>query len=75
MYPAMLGAADRYGLDFTSLRVCMSAGAPLPVDVLRRFEDRFGCIVLEGYELMNKRVMCFSRPEVIIDAQNDGFDH
>jgi len=75
MYPAMLGAADRYGLDFTSLRVCMSAGAPLPADVLRRFEDRFGCIVLEGYELMNKRVMCFSRPEVIIDAQNDGFDH
>jgi long-chain acyl-CoA synthetase len=75
MYPAMLGAADRCGLDFTSLRVCMSAGAPLPVDVLRRLEDRFGCIVLEGYELMNKRVMCFSRPEVIIDAQNDGFDH
>jgi hypothetical protein len=30
---------------------------------------------LEGYELMNKGVMCFSRPEVIIDAQNDGFDH
>ena len=26
MYPAMLGAANHYGLDFTSLRVCMSAG-------------------------------------------------
>jgi long-chain acyl-CoA synthetase len=74
MYPAMLGAADRYELDFGSLRVCMSAGAPLPVDVLRRFEDRFGCIVLEGCELMDKTVMGFSRPEVIIDAQNEGFD-
>jgi long-chain acyl-CoA synthetase len=69
MYPAMLGAADRYELDFTSLRVCMSAGAPLPVDVLRRFEDRFGCIVLEGYELMNKRMMCFRHPELVIDAK------
>ena len=75
MYPAMLGAADRYELDFGSLRVCMSAGAPLPVDVLRRFEDRFGCIVLEGYELMDKPVVCFSFGEVIVDAQNDGFDH
>jgi long-chain acyl-CoA synthetase len=75
MYPAMLGAADRDGLDFTSLRVCVSAGAPLPVDVLRRFEGRFGCIVLEGYELMNKRVMGLSRPEVIIDAKAGRFDH
>ena len=48
--PRDVGRCDRYELDFGSLRVCMSAGAPLPVDVLRRFEDRFGCIVLEGYE-------------------------
>jgi long-chain acyl-CoA synthetase len=75
MYPAMLEAADWYELDFGSLRVCMSAGAPLPVDVLRRFEDRFGCIVLEGYELMDTPAGCFSFGEVIVDAQNDGFDH
>jgi long-chain acyl-CoA synthetase len=48
MYLAMLEAADRYELDFGSLRICMSAGAPLPVDVLLRFEERFGCTVLEG---------------------------
>jgi long-chain acyl-CoA synthetase len=71
----MLGVADRYELDFGSLRVCMSAGAPLPVDVLRRFEDRFGCIVLEGYELMETPAERFSLGEVIVDAQNEGFDH
>jgi long-chain acyl-CoA synthetase len=75
MYPAILGAADRYELDFGSLRVCMSAGAPLPADVLRRFEDRFGCTILEGYELMEIPAVRFSLGEVIVDAQNEGFDH
>ncbi len=33
------------------LRCCVSGGAPMPVDVLRRFEERFGVRVLEGYGL------------------------
>jgi long-chain acyl-CoA synthetase len=74
MYPAMSEAADRYELDFGSLRVCMSAGAPLPVDVLRRFEDRFGCTVLQGYELMETPAVRFSLGEVIVDVKNEGFD-
>ena len=74
MYSAMLAAADRHMLDFASLRICVSAGASLPVDLLRRFEDRFGCIVLDGYELMNKRMMCFRHPELIIDARADRSD-
>ena len=69
MYPAMLEVADRYELDFGSLRACMSAGAPLPVDVLRRFEDRFGCIVLQGYELIDTPAVRFSFGEVIVDAR------
>jgi acyl-CoA synthetase (AMP-forming)/AMP-acid ligase II len=43
--------------------------------VLRRFQDRFGCIVLEGYELMETPAVRFSLGEVIVDAQNEGFDH
>jgi long-chain acyl-CoA synthetase len=69
MYPAMLEVADRYELDFGSLRACMSAGAPLPVDVLRRFEDRFGCIVFQGYELIDTPAVRFSFGEVIVDAR------
>ena len=53
MYAAMLAAAaDTPGeVNAASLRVCTSGGAALPVDVLHRFESRFGCIVLEGYGL------------------------
>jgi long-chain acyl-CoA synthetase len=70
-YLAMLEVADRYELDFGSLRICMVAGAPLPVDAVRRFEDRFGCTVLQGYELTGKPGMCSSRSEVSIDGQHE----
>jgi long-chain acyl-CoA synthetase len=33
------------------LRVCVSGGAPMPLDVLYRFEKTFGVRVLEGYGL------------------------
>jgi long-chain acyl-CoA synthetase len=50
MYKSMLAAADGYQLDFSSLRVCMSIGAAMPEDVLSRFEDRFGCMVVQATE-------------------------
>ena len=34
-----------------SLRVCVSGGAPMPVEVLQAFERTFGVRVLEGYGL------------------------
>jgi long-chain acyl-CoA synthetase len=33
------------------LRICVSGGAPMPVEVLRRFETTFGVRILEGYGL------------------------
>jgi long-chain acyl-CoA synthetase len=51
MYAAMLGATVGNDLTFGSLRVCISAGATMPVDVLRAFEDKFGSTLLEGYGL------------------------
>jgi len=50
MYRSMLAAADRYQLDFSSLRVCMSVGASMPADMLSRFEDKFGCTVVQATE-------------------------
>jgi long-chain acyl-CoA synthetase len=46
MYTAMLRAADRYDLDFSSLRLCISSAA-MPADMRRRFQDRFGSTVLD----------------------------
>jgi long-chain acyl-CoA synthetase len=46
MYTAMLRAADRYDLDFSSLRLCISSAA-MPPDMRRRFQDRFDSVALE----------------------------
>jgi long-chain acyl-CoA synthetase len=57
MYVAMLAAADHCDVDVSTLRVCVSGGAPMPVEVLRAFEDRFGIAVLEGYDGVDIRVV------------------
>ena len=49
MYSAFLALPDPPALP--DLRVCISGGAALPVEVLHRFEERFGSQVLEGYGL------------------------
>jgi len=49
MYAALLGLSEPPQLP--ALRTCISGGAALPVEVLHRFEERFGCDVLEGYGL------------------------
>jgi long-chain acyl-CoA synthetase len=52
MYVAMLDAAHHYDEDFSSLRVCVSAGGSLPVDISRRLEDRFGCVLVNADALL-----------------------
>jgi long-chain acyl-CoA synthetase len=51
MYLALLYRPDRADYDVSALRMCFSGGASLPVEVLRGFEEAFGCMVLEGYGL------------------------
>ncbi|MFV0494026.1 long-chain-fatty-acid--CoA ligase [Mycobacterium sp.] len=52
MYSALLGVAAEAPADAVrNLRICVSGGAALPVQVLTDFEKAFGCAVLEGYGL------------------------
>ncbi|REK73516.1 AMP-dependent synthetase [Aeromicrobium endophyticum] len=52
MWNAMLHAAADYGpSDFEHLRLATSGGASLPVEVMRAFNERFDCAILEGYGL------------------------
>ena len=51
MYGALLHHPEREGFDTSSLRICITGGASMPVEVLRGFEEAFGAIVLEGYGL------------------------
>lgn len=39
------------GLETSQLRFAMCGSAPVPVEVLRQFEERFHCLVVEGYGL------------------------
>jgi long-chain acyl-CoA synthetase len=50
MYIAMLGEGSGEA-DTSSLRLCVSGGAALPVEVLHGFEKAFGTMILEGYGL------------------------
>ena len=44
------------------LRLCISGGAPMPVEVMRQFERTFGVRVLEGYGLSETSpVACFNQ--------------
>src|SRR6266511_2117915 len=44
--------------------VCVSGGAALPVEVLRGFEEAFGCVILEGYGLSETSpVASFNHPD------------
>jgi long-chain acyl-CoA synthetase len=49
MYIALLQTPGDW--DFSSLRVAISGGAPIPAEVIDAFESRFGIPILEGYGL------------------------
>jgi long-chain acyl-CoA synthetase len=51
MYFALLNHADAARYDLSSLRFCVTGGAPMPVDVLRNFDRQYNVAILEGYGL------------------------
>ncbi len=51
MYFALLHHVPERAFDLSSLTYCMSGGAPMPVDVMRAFEEKFPVEILEGYGL------------------------
>src|SRR3954453_16863282 len=62
MYSALLAVPHVPPLP--ALRVCLSGGAALPVEVLHRFEEHFSCMLLEGYGLSETSpVASFNRPD------------
>ncbi|WP_406840347.1 long-chain-fatty-acid--CoA ligase [Streptomyces sp. AHU1] len=64
MYAALLHADLPEGFDAGRLRLAVSGGAALPVEVLHGFERRFGAAVLEGYGLSETSpVAAFNHPD------------
>ncbi|MDT0566015.1 long-chain fatty acid--CoA ligase [Streptomyces sp. DSM 3412] len=62
MYAALLQHPAR--TDVSTLRMCVSGGASLPVEILHGFERRFGCAVLEGFGMSETSpVVTFNHPD------------
>ena len=51
IYTAINAHPERAKHDLTSIRFCISGGAPLPQEVKQQFDAHTGCVVIEGYGL------------------------
>lgn len=51
LFNALLNHPKIASHDLSSLKFCLSGGAPLPIEVKQRFEAATGCKVVEGYGL------------------------
>ncbi|MEM2585459.1 MAG: AMP-binding protein, partial [Archaeoglobaceae archaeon] len=51
MFVGMMKVLEKLRFDLSSLRVCTSGAAPLPLEVKKRWEDMTGVRIAEGYGL------------------------
>jgi len=72
IYTALNGAAEKGGWDLSSIRCCISGGAPLPVEVRARFEQLTGCRLVEGYGLSEASPVVTCNPFDAVKAGSVG---
>jgi len=51
MYIGILNHPHIDNIDLTSIKGCFSGSAPLPLEVIRDFENKTGAVIVEGYGL------------------------
>jgi len=63
LFIGMVMQAEDKEFDHSSLQLCISGGAAMPVEFFPRFEARFGIKISEGYGLTEASPVCaFTRP-------------
>ncbi|WP_034157394.1 AMP-binding protein [Sphingomonas sp. ERG5] len=62
MYQALLDNPKIGQTDFTSLRICISGGAPLSAELKAKFEAATGATVVEGYGLSESSGVVSANP-------------
>lgn len=62
MYQALLDHADIGKTDFSSLRVCISGGAPMPAELREKFVAVTGAALVEGYGLTESAGVVSTNP-------------
>lgn len=66
--PAIFNGVNNHkklkSFDLSSLKFCISGGAPLPVEVKKKFEGETGAVVVEGYGLTESSPVLCCNPRV-----------
>lgn len=62
MYQALLDHPNFARTDFSSLRMCISGGAPLPPELKKQFEARSKARIVEGYGLTESSGVVSTNP-------------
>tara|TARA_Y100000589_G_scaffold332327_1_gene391811 strand:- start:12032 stop:13696 length:1665 start_codon:yes stop_codon:yes gene_type:complete len=62
MYNAILNYPKISKFDLSSIKACLSGGAPLPLDVKKGFENITGCTLVEGYGLTETSPVACANP-------------
>ena len=62
MYQALLDHPDIAKTDFSSLRVCISGGAPMPAELREKFVATTGAALVEGYGLTESAGVVSTNP-------------
>jgi long-chain acyl-CoA synthetase len=73
MFGALLHHSGRESFDVSALRVCMTGGSSMPIEVLRGFEEAFQTELMEGYGLSETSpVACSGHPGRVRKAGSIG---
>ena len=62
IYNAINNSGIQHNYDLSSIRLCVSGGAPLPVEVKEKFESLSNCILVEGYGLTEASPIVAANP-------------
>ncbi len=62
MFVGMMKVLEQRRFDLTSLRVCTSGAAPLPIEVKKRWEEMTGVRIAEGYGLSEASPVTHANP-------------
>ena len=62
IYNAINNSGMQNSYDLSSIRLCVSGGAPLPVEVKEKFESLSSCILVEGYGLTEASPIVAANP-------------
>lgn len=64
IFVAIVNRPDIQNYDLSSIRFCITGSAPMPVEVLRKFEQLTGSIIIEGYGLTESSPVTHCNPIV-----------